>query len=188
MSAVVPIVVVLLLIILGVAAYFGWKRYARWKSNKALLDWAGANIDYSQLESGSAARRSSVTSLLMSDVSFALFTSTSHGFRVSYPKDWSVDAARSYDTPIVVQFSCAQSDRVYKTFSVVCAPDVFLFMLYVHVPHLIVRACADLGGRQLGFGHSRGARQKGVRFIPAPLSITSHAKILMYLLFACACS
>ena len=118
MSAAVPIIVVLLLIAVGVGGYYGWRRWVRYKSNKALLDWAGANMEYGRLEEGQG-RRSSVNSLTLADVPFATFENRAHGFKVAYPKDWSVNASRSSDNPIVVQFACPQSERTYKTFSVV---------------------------------------------------------------------
>lgn len=123
-AGVAAAVVVCLLLLAAVAGYFFWKRWVRYRSTKTLMDWAGANMDYNRLEAGT--RQSSVSSLLLSEVQFSEYVCKPHGFKVAYPKDWSVNASRSPDAPILVQFSCAHSERMYKTFTVVGGP--------VHVP------------------------------------------------------
>jgi hypothetical protein len=118
MSATVAIVVVIVLVVVGIGGYLGWKQWIRYKSNKALLDWAGANMEYGQLEEG-VVRQTSETSALLADIVLAEFVNRPHGFRLSYPKDWSVNAAKTFEAPIVVQFACPRSEKVYKTLTVV---------------------------------------------------------------------
>ncbi len=121
MGAVAAVVVVVLLLAAGVGAWFGRKYWLLYKSRRALADWTGANLEYGRLHDDARPRTSSLSSVVLADVAFARFVNHAHGFSVAHPKDWSVNAARSHDAPIVVQFACAHSERVYKTFSVVRA-------------------------------------------------------------------
>jgi hypothetical protein len=151
MSATVAIVVVVVLVAVAVGGYLGWKQWIRYKSNKALLDWAGANMEYGQLEEG-AARQTSETSALLSDIILTEFLNRPHGFRLSHPKDWSVNAAKTFEAPIVVQFACPRSEKTYKTLTVVLLEVIACIFAGRYAEWLTALWCvdgADVGGCKL---------------------------------------
>lgn len=142
-------VVVLIVLLAAVGGYFGYKYWARYCRARALLgDWAGANLEYSSLYEDADGRRASVTSLSLSEIKFTSFTSRPHGFSVSYPAEWSVDAARDAQMPIIAQFKCAQSDRTYKSFSIVSHTKYYVVSSFeCHSLLLFVILCSNFNAR-----------------------------------------